>query len=446
MALLNTAQVWQKVKDSTKAKIGQTAFDTWFGPIQVKEDTDSSIILEVPDSFFKDWVIQHYLDLIKGEWEKTSGEKININWAINPSLADTSQQDRFEQFKAKIQDEPTKLSLNPKYTFDNFVIGPSNRFSHAASLAVSHSPAKTYNPLFIYGGVGLGKTHLMQAICHEVLRQNPSAKISYITSEKFTNEMIESIQHRTSNKFRQKYRGVDIIVIDDIHFIAGKESTQEEFFHTFNALYDSHKQIIISSDRPPKEIAKLEERLVSRFGWGLVTDIQPPDLETRIAILKKKMEKEPIQMPNNVMYFIAENIKTNIRELEGAMIRVMAYSLLEGKPVDLELAKDVLKDSLREVARIINIETIQKKVAEFFNITVNELRSQKRSPGVMLPRQIAIYISRELTNLSLFEIGQGFGGKDHTTILHSYNKIKSALPKNETLKANINKIILDIKQ
>ncbi|KPK96639.1 MAG: chromosomal replication initiation protein, partial [Omnitrophica WOR_2 bacterium SM23_72] len=307
--------------------------------------------------------------------------------------------------------------------------------------------AKTYNPLFIYGGVGLGKTHLIQAICNLIIsRSQAGLKICYIPSERFTNELIDAIQHHSTSNFRQKYRNVDVLVIDDIHFIAGKESTQEEFFHTFNALYDSHKQIVFSSDRPPKEIAHLQDRLVSRFGWGLTTDIQPPDLETRVAILKKKIEREPVVVPDEVIFFIASLIKTNVRELEGALIRTIAYSLLEEEPITLSLAKEVLKDLLKEPKRLITVDFIQRCVSEEFGVSLHELKTRRRNKTIVVPRQVAMYLSRELTELSLPEIGDHFGGKDHTTVLHSYNKIKEDLNRNEALKQKVERVINVIKQ
>jgi len=339
------------------------------------------------------------------------------------------------------------LPLNPRYTFENFVVGPSNKHAHAYALAVAESPAKAYNPLFIYGGVGLGTTHLIQAVCHHVkTKATGNIKICYLSSEQFTNELIDAIQHRSTANFRQKYRTVGILVIDDIHFIAGKESTQEEFFHTFNALYDAHKQIVFSSDRPPKEIANLQDRLVSRFGWGLTTDIQPPDLETRVAILKKKIEREPVSMPDEVIFFIAQLIKTNIRELEGALIRTIAYSLLEEKPITLDLAKEVLKDLLKESKKLITVDFIQRCCAEEFGISIHDLKTRRRNKQVVLPRQMAMYLSRELTDLSFPEIGNSFGGKDHTTVLHSYNKIKEAVKTNGELKDKAERIIQILKQ
>jgi len=355
--------------------------------------------------------------------------------------------DAFSEPKLKSAPGVNFTNLNSRYTFENFVIGGANRHAHAYSLAVANAPAKTYNPLFIYGGIGLGKTHLIQAICHQIKNNSsPGIKICYVSSEKFTNELIDAIVHRSTSAFRQKYRNLDVLVIDDIHFIAGKESTQEEFFHTFNTLYDAHKQIVFSSDRPPKEITNLQERLVSRFGWGLATDIQPPDLETRVAILKKKIEREPVHVPDEVIFFIAQLIKTNIRELEGALIRTIAYSLLEESPVTLQLTKEVLKDLLKEPTKLITIDFIQRCVVEEFGISLQDLKTKRRNKQVVFPRQIAMYLSRELTELSLPEIGELFGGKDHTTVLHSYKKVKEDINNNPALKERVEKVIQVIKQ
>jgi len=442
--------IWEKVKEGIKEKIGETLFKIWFSSLVGKEKDLSHLILEVPNEFFCNWVKENYLTLIQKQFKEILNKDIKIDLRVNPNICiDEKKFLNFEEFRSQITKETSSpsLSLNPRFTFENFIVGNCNRFSHAASLAVAESPAKAYNPLFIYGGVGLGKTHLIQAICHYVLQTHSyKYNICYIPSEKFTNELIDSIQHHSTAKFRTKYRNVDILVIDDIHFIAGKESTQEEFFHTFNTLYDNHKQIIISSDRPPRDISRLEERLVSRFSWGLITDLQPPDLETRIAILRKKVEREPIKIPDDVINFIAEVIKTNIRELEGALIRVVAYSLLEEKPISLELAKNVLRDMLRETTKLITIDLIQKKVAEDFNLSLSELKTKKRNKNIVLPRQIAMYLSRELTNFSLPEIGEYFGGMDHTTVLYACDKIKSFLNKDRDFKNKIDKIIEDIKQ
>ncbi|RSK25435.1 chromosomal replication initiator protein DnaA, partial [Bacillus sp. HMF5848] len=318
--------------------------------------------------------------------------------------------------------------LNSKYTFDTFVIGQGNRFAHAASLAVAEAPAKAYNPLFIYGGVGLGKTHLMHAIGHYVLEHNPAAKVVYLSSEKFTNEFINSIRDNKTVDFRNKYRSVDVLLIDDIQFLAGKEQTQEEFFHTFNTLHEESKQIVISSDRPPKEIPTLEDRLRSRFEWGLITDITPPDLETRIAILRKKAKADGLDIPNEVMLYIANQIDSNIRELEGALIRVVAYSSLINKDINADLASDALKDIIpSSKPRVITIQDIQKVVSQHFNVKVEELKAKKRTRTIVEPRQVAMYLSRELTDASLPKIGEEFGGRDHTTVIHAHEKISKKL-------------------
>ena len=435
---MTLSNIWEKSQEEIREKIGITSYETWFASIQIKEAKGDTLRIETPDSFFMNWIVEHYQTIIENALENNSNKKINLSFFVNSNILNNDTQTKLNDFEKNFKETtPNTLKLNSRFTFDNFVIGSSNRFACAASLAVAESPAKAYNPLFIYGHVGLGKTHLIQSITHKINQANPSAKICYISSEKFTNELIDAIRHRSTNQFRKKYREIDVLLIDDIHFIAGKESTQEEFFHTFNALHDNRKQIIITSDRPPKEISNLEERLSSRFAWGLITDIQPPDFETRVAILKKKIELEPVKVTDEVIYFIAEQIKTNIRELEGALIRVAAYSLLEDKPITLDLAKNVLKDMVKETTKIISIEMIQKQICEFFNVSIIELKSKKRNQNIVLPRQIAMYLCRKLTNMSFPEIGNAFGGKDHTTVLHSCNKIEGLLNKDNKLKQNI---------
>lgn len=439
--------IWNKARDGLKGKMGDTAFETWIMPLKPRLKGEGSLILEVPDNFFKDWVAKHYLTAIQVVVGASSDSIKEVELEVNPSLQKTLTPSEVRQPQNKPVPKDETANLNPRYTFENFVIGPSNRHAHAYSLAVAESPAKVYNPLFIYGGVGLGKTHLMQAICHYIKNKTAgNAKICYMTSEKFTNELIDAIQRHSTSNFRQRYRNVDVLVIDDIHFIAGKESTQEEFFHTFNTLYDAHKQIIISSDRPPKEIANLQDRLVSRFNWGLTTDIQPPDLETRVAILKKKIEREKVEVPDDVVFFIAQLIKTNIRELEGALVRTIAYSLLEEKLISLDLTKEVLKDLLKEPKKLVTVDFIQRCVAEEFGTTLLDLKTKRRNKNIVLPRQVAMYLSRELTDLSFPEIGEFFGGKDHTTVLHSCNKIKGVIEGDEILKNRVDKIIQVIKQ
>lgn len=450
------ALVWSRAQNIIKKELANDhAFDIWFRPIRCVSLSGDGISLEVPNKFSKDWLLDHYLNLLNTAIQKTTGKELKIDFAIgeagdDEALQKTKQDDQkkepkaFWPFSRQAQDAAKEIGLNPKYTFDDFVIGPSNRFAHAASLAVSDSPAKAYNPLFIYGGVGLGKTHLMHAIGQRVLQKTPKTKTLYISSEEFTNQLISAIQNRITPEFRKKYRHVDVLLIDDIQFIAGKEATQEEFFHTFNALYDAHKQIVVSSDRPPKEIQSLEERLISRFEWGLITDIQAPDFETRMAILKKKSEKETIALPEDVFYFLAEKVKTNIRELEGALIRVVAYAKLVGKTVSMDLVKEVLKDMIIEGEKKITIDLIQRKVSEYFGIKMSDMRAKKRSKAVAYPRQVAMYLTRQLTDYSLPEIGDQFGGRDHTTVIYACDKITDDLKSKDGLKVLVDKLIHNI--
>ncbi|MFA4889334.1 MAG: chromosomal replication initiator protein DnaA [Candidatus Omnitrophota bacterium] len=442
--MANILESWQQAQGHLKNCLGQTTFETWILPLQASQAEDAGLSLKAPDIFFRDWVEKNYKVAIK---EALRNASPNSEIAVFIEAAPPGQI-AAPVAQAQIKQEPQAAgNLNSRYTFENFVIGPSNRHAHAYSLAVAEAPAKAYNPLFIYGGVGLGKTHLIQSICQHIRNKaQGNLKICYMPSERFTNELIDAIQHHSTSAFRQKYRGADILVIDDVHFIAGKESTQEEFFHTFNALFDAHKQIVLSSDRPPKEIANLQERLVSRFSWGLTTDIQPPDLETRVAILKKKIEREPVAVPDDAIFFIAQLIKTNIRELEGALIRTIAYALLEEKPVTLSLAQEVLKDLLKEPKKLITVDFIQRCVAEEFGISLADLKTRRRNKTIVFPRQVAMYLSRELTDLSLPEIGGVFGGKDHTTVLHSYNKIKEMLCADPEFKNRVERVIQVIKQ
>ena len=450
--------VWLRAQDIIKRELdNDQTFNIWFGPIKFVSITTDTIILEVPNKFFKGWLLDRYMNLLNSCTQKASGKILKIEFALSESgeeevlqkaeKADPKKEAKtaFWPFARQGQGPAKEIGLNQRYTFDSFVVGSGNRFAHAASMAVSDTPAKAYNPLFIYGGVGLGKTHLMHAIGHRVLQKTPKAKILYISSEEFTNQLIGAIQNRSTPKFREKYRNVDVLLIDDIHFIAGKESTQEEFFHTFNALYDAHKQIVVSSDRPPKEIQALEERLVSRFEWGLVTDIQPPDFETRIAILKKKSEKETIALPEDVFYFLAEKIKSNIRELEGALIRVVAYAKLIGGNVSVDLAKEILKDMIIEGEKKVTIDLIQRRVSEYFDLKLSDMRAKKRSKAVAYPRQIAMYLARQLTDFSLPEIGDQFGGRDHTTVIHAYDKIENDLKIKEGLRGLVDKLIQGIR-
>lgn len=440
---------WDKGQEEIKETIGKASYDTWFSAIQVIEKDPETLTIEAPDDFFKSWIIEHYQSLIEKTLERFSGAPVRLEFSVNHHILKKNAHPVLTTFDEKVKEGPVSRSnLNSRFTFDNFVIGPANRFACAASLAVAESPAKAYNPLFIYGQVGLGKTHLIQAITHKLTQINPKLTHCYMSSERFTNELIDAIRHRSTAQFRSKYREIDVLLIDDIQFIAGKESTQEEFFHTFNNLHNNHKQIIITSDRPPKEIANLEERLSSRFAWGLIADIQPPDFETRVAILRKKVENEPVEVPDDVIYFIAEQIQTNIRELEGALIRVIAYSSFDEQPVTLETTKNILKDMVKETMKTISVEMVQKSVSEFFGVSLSELRSKKRHKNIVLPRQIAMYLSRQLTNMSFPEIGNAFGGKDHTTVLHSCKKIEREIGDNreKSLKNTLRELTTILKQ
>ena len=442
----NLQDLWEKTLDVLKNEMSEVSFNTWMkscSPISISEDT---IKISVPNAFTRDILNNRYKDLVANSIQGICSKLYKLEFLISSEVALEETQKQQKVKSLSLNDEISN-NLNPKYTFDSFVIGNSNRFAHAASLAVAEAPAKAYNPLFIYGGVGLGKTHLMHAIGHYILENNPKAKVEYISSEKFTNELINSIKHDKNEEFRNKYRNVDVLLIDDIQFIAGKEGTQEEFFHTFNALHEANKQIILSSDRAPKEIPTLEDRLRSRFEWGLIADIQAPDFETRMAILKKKADVERLNVPNEVMVYIATKIKSNIRELEGALIRIVAYSSLTNREITVDLASEALKDIIsKRQAKSITIDSIQDIVSSYFNWTVQDFKSQKRTRNVAYPRQIAMYLSRKLTDMSLPKIGEEFGGRDHTTVIHAYEKISENLKTDEGLQSTIDDITKKLKQ
>ncbi|GGM28662.1 chromosomal replication initiator protein DnaA [Paraliobacillus quinghaiensis] len=441
----NIEDLWASTLESIKEKVSKPSYDTWLKNTNADSITDDTLIVSAPNEFARDWLESRYTNLISDALFEVTGAKLKTKFVIPESenkLDDISEKTKnVPTIKQQENGESPKTMLNDKYTFNTFVIGSGNRFAHAASLAVAEAPAKAYNPLFIYGGVGLGKTHLMHAIGHYVLDHNPSAKVVYLSSEKFTNEFINSIRDNKAVNFRNKYRNVDVLLIDDIQFLAGKEQTQEEFFHTFNTLHEESKQIIISSDRPPKEIPTLEDRLRSRFEWGLITDITPPDLETRIAILRKKAKAEGLDIPNEVMLYIANQIDTNIRELEGALIRVVAYSSLINKDINASLAAEALKDIIPSSRpKVITIAAIQEVIAEKYNIRLDEFAAKKRTKSIAFPRQIAMYLSRELTDFSLPKIGEEFGGRDHTTVIHAHEKISKLISQDELLHKDIEDI------
>ncbi len=437
-------KIWSSTLELLQSEISEQNFSTWIAPINPVKLTGNLLTLEVPNKFIKNWIKDNYKKIIEENLYKVGTNNYSIDIKINENMKKkfpikTLIKDlEKDHIKIKTQNIP---NINPKYTFDSFVSGTSNQFAHAAAMAVSNNPATTYNPLFIYGGVGLGKTHLINAIGNEIHKSNKNTKICYYSSEKFTNELINSLRHAKMEEFRNKFRSIDILLIDDIQFIAGKKSTQEEFFHTFNALYESHKQIVVTSDKFPKEIPDLEERLRSRFEWGLIADIQPPDTETKQAILNMKADQNNINVPDDVIYLLANSISNNVRELEGYLIRIGAYSSLTSTTISVDMAKKVLKDILIENSREITVEKIQKKVAEHFQIKTIELKSSKRLKNIVFPRQIAMYICRNMTSLSYPEIGAKFGGKDHSTIIHAIKKIERIMKEDIQVKKTIEKLI-----
>ncbi|HSN57918.1 MAG TPA: chromosomal replication initiator protein DnaA [Clostridiaceae bacterium] len=442
-------ETWEKTINILKGEITEVSFNTWIKSITPLSMDNSTIRLGVPNDFTKGILSTRYKTLIENSLKMITSKKYNAEFVIaSEDIEETPKStSRPQRIRESQSEEMTTTTLNPKYTFDSFVIGNSNRFAHAASLAVAESPAKAYNPLFIYGGVGLGKTHLMHAIGHYILQQNPKSKVVYVSSEKFTNDLINSIKDDKNVEFRNKYRNIDVLLIDDIQFIAGKESTQEEFFHTFNDLHEADKQIILSSDRPPKEIPTLEDRLRSRFEWGLIADIQAPDYETRMAILKKKADVDTLNIPNDVLVYIATKIKSNIRELEGALIRIVAFSSLTNKDITVDLAAEALKDIISgRQSKQVTVELIQEVVSNYYSLRMEDFKSARRTRNVAFPRQIAMYLARKITDLSLPKIGEEFGGRDHTTVIHAYEKISQGLKTDEQLQNAVKEITKRINQ
>lgn len=445
-------ETWQAILTQLENELSRPSFETWLKSTYLASMENNQLVIVVPNDFAKDWLKKHYYALIKEKASAVLNNEVAINFItpggeVNYQPLNNKKILKDSSNNLNISDDYGLSTLNPKYVFETFVVGNSNRFAHAASLAVAESIAKAYNPLFIYGGVGLGKTHLMHAIGNYVLEHYQNYRVMYVTSEKFTNELINSIQNNTTVQFRNKYRNIDVLLIDDIQFLAEKERTQEEFFHTFNTLHEADKQIIISSDRPPKEIPTLEDRLRSRFEWGLITDIQPPDLETRIAILRKKSESENIKVPDEVMLYIANRIQSNIRELEGALIRIIAYSSLGNRDITMDLCIEALKKILPSAQpKIITPDLIKTVVGEHYSLKLDDFKARKRTRSIAFPRQIAMYLCRELTDLSLPKIGEEFGGRDHTTVIHAHEKISSNIKKDAQLEITITKLIETIKK
>jgi len=437
-------ELWDNVLSSIENKVSDQNFDIWFKPttLERQDQKEKRLLVRVPNTHFKYWLSENYAEVIDSALAELDLGQYQVSF-ISDEEAETQsgQNSRLVTGLKEPCPDASQCNLNTNYTFSRFVVGFSNQFAHAASVAVAEQPAKAYNPFFIYGGVGLGKTHLMHAIGHCIKAQSPQVRLMYMSSEQFMNELINSIRYDKTTQFREKYRNIDVLLIDDIQFLAGKERTQEEFFHTFNALYDSQKQIVITSDCPPREIPTLQERLHSRFEWGLIADIQPPDVETKIAILRKKAEFEHLNLPDDVAYFIASNVKSNIRELEGSLIRLAAYSSLTGERITLELAEQVLRNIAENAARVISIDRVQKAVADHYSLKVAELKAKNNSRRVAGPRQVAMYLCRELTESSLPQIGKEFGGKHHTTVLHSIRKIKAARSKDSVVQSTVTRLI-----
>ncbi|MGA1868649.1 MAG: chromosomal replication initiator protein DnaA [bacterium] len=440
------SDIWSSILNIMQTKINQHSYNTWFLPTKLYSFDNKKLIIEVPNQFFKKWLSDQYLVYIEEILSSLMYTNIDIEFIVSSNITDNKLFPMIPTIHPENQKiEPHySFQLNPKYTFETFVKGDSNQFAYAAAKAVAEHPSLTYNPLFIYGGVGLGKTHLVHAIGHTILENLPNLNMIYIQSEKFTNELINAIRYDRMNQFRDKYRNMDILLIDDIQFIAGKERTEEEFFHTFNTLFESRKQIVITSDAPPKNIPTIEERLRSRFEWGLIADIQCPDLETKVAILLKKADLSNIQLSNEVAFYIAKNIKSNIRELEGCLTKLAAFSSINKCPITMELSSEVLADLFTAESNSINIDIIQKTVCKSFNIKLSDLKSKCRSRENSYPRQIAMYLCRKLTKESLPKIGRSFGGKDHTTVVHAYKKIEKLLEDDFDLRHTISKITSQI--
>src|SRR5262245_47832910 len=424
--------------DALASTLPREVLDTWVRPLRVLEAGDTRVELGVPNKFFRNYLEQHYLDALRAAVAVVVGPRAHLVLSIDRNTPAPSP------LAPPVVAAPPP-DLDTRYSFETFVVGSSNQFAQAACLAVAEAPSAAYNPLFIYGGVGLGKTHLLQAIGHRLGQSHAHLRIQYLSTEKFTNELIAAIRYDRTPEFRQRYRTIDLLLIDDIQSLSGKERTQEEFFHTFNDLYDSHRQIVLSSDRSPKEIPEIEERLRSRFEWGLIADIQPPDFETRVAILKKKAELDRVALPDDVAYFIANRVKSNIRELEGSLVRIRAFCNLTGRPLTLDLAQEVLANIWRAEEHLVTLEDILRRVADVFHVKPQDLRAKTRTKAVAFPRQVAMYLARQLTSDSYADIGRGFGGKDHTTVLHAVNKIDALLQQDVKLRRTLDHIINTIR-
>ncbi|HEY7316825.1 MAG TPA: chromosomal replication initiator protein DnaA [Candidatus Binatia bacterium] len=433
--------LWQGALEELREQLGNQNFETWIKPIRFSDQRGNEIRLDVPNKFFRDWLMDHFLETIEQVLGSLANNEVKVTLTVNENLKVKAVATRSEPRIDREHDRPRfNNNLIAKYTFENFVIGASNQFAHAASMAVANQPGEHYNPLFIYGGVGLGKTHLVNAIGHRANARRPTMKVVYLSSESFMNELIGSLRRDKMDEFKTKFRNVDLLILDDVQFIAGKERTQEEFFHTFNSLYESHKQIVITSDKFPKEIPGLEDRLRNRFEWGLIADIQPPDMETRVAILQKKAETEMVQLPHEVAIFLAANIDSNVRELEGSLTRLGAFASLTKSVITVELAKEVLRNTLKGAQREITVEGIQKTICDYYNIKIGDLKAKRRTKNIAFPRQVAMYLCRKYTETSFPAIGDKFGGRDHSTVIHASKTIEKKIKEDPYMQTTIEKL------
>ena len=434
-------ELWTTAVAEIKERIGKQNFETWIKPISFVSRNKNEILLDVPSKFFREWLMEHYLAEIETTLKSLAKQDVKVVFEINDKVDSHPNLEKPLKKDEKDREKPQRNNnLVAKYTFQNFVVGASNQFAHAACVAVANQPGDHYNPLFIYGGVGLGKTHLVNAIGHQAVAQRPALKVVYLSSESFMNELIASLRRDKMDEFKKKFRNVDILILDDVQFIAGKERTQEEFFHTFNSLYESHKQIVITSDKFPKEIPGIEDRLRNRFEWGLIADIQPPDMETRVAILQKKAEEEGVKLPQEVGFFLASNIDSNVRELEGSLTRLGAFASLTKATITVELAKDVLRNTLKSAQREITVENIQKTICDYFNLKIGDLKAKRRTQNIALPRQVAMYLCRKYTETSFPAIGDKFGGRDHSTVIHASKTIERKLKEDPHMQTTIEKL------
>jgi chromosomal replication initiator protein len=444
--MMNLEEAWTKAAEAIEHEVGSQTYDLWFRPLKLLKLHGEQIVLEVPNKFFKEWIEDHYPGIISDTIKQLLKKRVSVQFKLFERKEDAA----LKKIETKQENRRAKLAsrgifLSPKFTFDSFVIGASNQFAHAASRAVADAPGKAYNPLFIYGGVGLGKTHLMNAIGNTIIDNMHSIKMMYAPAEQFTNEFVYSMRNDKMDEFKAKYRTLDVLIIDDIQFIAGKSGTQEELFHTFNALYDTHKQIVFSSDRPPKDISPITERLRSRFGMGLIADIQIPDVETKMAILGKKSEMEGVELPEDVSFFLASKIKSNVRDLEACMIRLGAHASLTGKTITVDMAKEVLKDLIHDEERALTVDYVLKQVCEYYGLRVQDIKAKKRTRDIAFPRQVAMYLSKIMTDSSLSEIGKSFGGKDHSTVIHACKLIGERMKTDEDFDRKIDYLIKKIK-